>query len=179
MATRVDALKFIETIGPIAVKIARERGYGNIQIWTCIAQACCESGYGTSSLMSRANAFFGIKATQSWIKNAKYGGKVYKAKTKECYDGKTLTEITDCFRAYDSMEDSISDYFDLLELRRYCKSLEVTTSVKDCITIIKNGGYATSPVYIDTINSIYHTYQQEIEKYKIMSYRCPYCGKEF
>lgn len=31
-----------------------------------IAQACQETGYGKSSLMIKANAIFGIKATKSW-----------------------------------------------------------------------------------------------------------------
>lgn len=171
--------QFIKTIGPIALEVARNRGYGNIQVWTCITQACVESAYGTSSLMKKANAFFGIKATASWIKNAKYGGKVFRAKTRECYDGKTLTSITDCFRAYDSMIDSVEDYFDLLELRRYCKSLEVTTSVRDCIKIIKDGGYATSPTYVETIVDAFMRDENLITSYRIPSMRCPYCGKEW
>lgn len=171
--------EFIKTIGPIALEVARNRGYGNIQVWTCITQACVESAYGTSSLMKKANAFFGIKATASWIKNAKYGGKVFRAKTRECYDGKTLTSITDCFRAYDSMIDSVEDYFDLLELRRYCKSLEVTTSVRDCIKIIKDGGYATSPTYVETIVDAFMRDKNLITSYRIPTMRCPYCGREW
>jgi flagellum-specific peptidoglycan hydrolase FlgJ len=159
-------LEFIDSIGQIAVKVAKDRGYGNAQVWTCIAQACCESGYGTSKIMSNANGFFGIKATGSWVKAAKYGGKVYNANTKECYDGKNYTNITACFRAYNSKEDSVRDYFDLLELSRYKSSL-TRTNVQDCITDIKNGGYATSPTYVSTIMSIYNQYKNEIEKFRV------------
>lgn len=148
MATMAERKAFIDRIGTVAKQVCEERGYGNAQLWTCIAQACCESGYGKSTLMSKGHAFFGIKATKSWK------GLVYSAKTKECYDGSTYTTITDCFRAYATDKESIEDYFNLIEGKRYSQSLSAT-SVKDCITIIKNGGYATSPVYIKTITDIF------------------------
>ena len=98
--------------------------------------------------MMKANAIFGIKATSNWK------GKVYNANTKECYDGINYTNINACFRAYNSLQESISDYFDLIcGLSRYAGAIH-TSSPRDCITAIKNGGYATSPTYIDTIMSI-------------------------
>lgn len=167
MASSAEAKAFIDLIAPLAVKVCKERGYGNAQAWTCVAQACCESAYGTSKIMTRAKAFFGIKATKSWVRSAKYGGKVYNASTKECYDGKTYTNINACFRAYDSMEDSVRDYFDLLENTRYRACLTKPTVV-ECITAIKNGGYATSPTYINTITSIYAKFKTHIEKYAVV-----------
>lgn len=144
---------FIKSIATNAKQVCSERGYGYAQYATCIAQACCESGYGKSSLMDKAKAYFGIKATKAWLNK---GGKIYNAKTKECYDGKTYTTITDSFRAYNSLADSVRDYFDLLSNKRYSASLKAST-VKECITIIKNGGYATSPTYIDTIMKFYNS----------------------
>lgn len=166
MATQEQINSFIDTIGPIAAKVCKERGYGNAQAWTCVAQACCESAYGTSRLMKNANAFFGIKATTTWVKTAKYGGLVYSSKTKECYDGKTLVTINDTFRAYRTMEDSVRDYFDLIEMGRYKLSLK-TDTVKDCITAIKNGGYATAPNYISTIMNFYTKSQDRINRYAV------------
>lgn len=166
MATAAQVKKFINTIAPIAVKVCKERGYGNAQAWTCVAQACCESAYGTATIMKNANAFFGIKASSGWVKAAKYGGKVYNAATKECYDGKTYTNINACFRAYNNMEDSVRDYFDLIEGARYKASLTKDT-VLEAITCIKNGGYATSPVYISTINTIFENNKAEITKYTV------------
>ena len=145
--------EFIKSIATNAKQVCSERGLGYAQYATCIAQACCESGYGQSSLMANANAYFGIKATKSWLNK---GGKIYNAKTKECYDGKTYTTITDSFRAYNSLADSVRDYFDLLSNKRYNASLKAST-VEECITIIKNGGYATSPTYIDTIMKFYNS----------------------
>lgn len=166
MATAAQAKAFINLIAPIAVKVCKERGYGNAQAWTCVAQACCESAYGTAAIMARANAFFGIKATKTWVQAAKYGGRVYNARTKECYDGKTYTNITACFRAYNNMEDSVRDYFDLMEASRYKASLTKST-VKECITAIKAGGYATSPTYVNTIVSIYTKFQEQIERHSV------------
>lgn len=139
--------EFIPTIAPLVIAENNKRGkplYPSV----VIAQAICESGWGQSTIMMKANAIFGIKATSSWK------GKVYNANTQECYDGSTYTNITACFRAYNSLAESISDYFDLItKLERYRKA-SVSNSPLECITAIKNGGYATSPTYINTIMSI-------------------------
>lgn len=139
--------EFIPTIAPLVQAENKKRGYPLFSS-VVIAQAICESGWGQSKIMMKANAIFGIKATSSWK------GKVYNANTQECYDGSTYTNITACFRAYNSLEESISDYFDLItKLERYRKAC-VSNSPLECITAIKNGGYATSPTYINTIMSI-------------------------
>lgn len=163
--SQAKQIEFIKEIGPIAQAECKKRGYGNAQIWTCIAQACDESAYGTSQRMRNSNAYFGIKANDYWIKQAKYGGLVYDSRTKECYDGKTYTSINALFRAYRNMEDSVADYFDLLEYNRYKQCLN-TTTVRDCITCIKAGGYATSPTYINTICNFYNAHKQLIEMYR-------------
>ena len=139
--------EFIPTIAPLVVAENKRRG-NPLFSSVVIAQAICESGWGQSTIMMKANAIFGIKATSSWK------GKVYNANTQECYDGSTYTNITACFRAYNSLAESISDYFDLITgLDRYKKAVH-TQSPLECITAIKNGGYATSPTYINTIMSI-------------------------
>ena len=139
--------EFIPTIAPLVVAENNNRGkplYPSV----VIAQAICESGWGQSKIMMKANAIFGIKATASWK------GKVYNANTQECYDGSTYTNITACFRAYNNLAESISDYFDLItKSERYRRAIVAETPL-ECITAIKNGGYATSPTYINTIMSI-------------------------
>ena len=143
----MEKSEFIPTIAPI-VKAENKRRGNPLFSSVVIAQAICESNWGQSKIMMKANAIFGIKATSSWK------GKVYNANTQECYDGSTYTNITACFRAYDNLTDSIKDYFDLITgLDRYKKAVH-TQSPLECITAIKNGGYATSPTYINTIMSI-------------------------
>lgn len=158
----VEQIKFLDMLTPLVIQVCTERNHNHISALTCISQACVESNYGRSKIMNNANALFGVKATKSWIEKAKYGGLIYSSKTKECYDGKTYTTITDSFRAYYSVIDSVRDYFDLIEMRRYSASLN-TSNVKECITCIKNGGYATSPVYV---NTVYNTYLS-ISKYVV------------
>lgn len=139
--------EFIEKIAPLVQAENKKRG-NPLYTSVVIAQAICETGWGKSNIMMKANAIFGIKATSNWA------GKVYNARTSECYDGVNYTDITACFRAYDNLEESISDYFDLiLNLDRYKNAIN-TSSPLECITAIKNGGYATSPSYINTIMSI-------------------------
>ena len=143
----MEKSEFIPTIAPIVVSENKKRG-NPLFSSVVIAQAICESNWGQSQIMMKANAIFGIKATSSWK------GKVYNANTQECYDGSTYTNITACFRAYNSLAESISDYFDLITgLDRYKKAIHAQSPL-ECITAIKNGGYATSPTYINTIMSI-------------------------
>ena len=139
--------EFLETVAKLVVEENNRRGKPLFSS-VVIAQAICESSWGQSQIMMKANAIFGIKATSNWK------GKVYNANTQECYDGSTYTNITACFRAYNSLSESISDYFDLItKSERYRKAC-VSNSPLECITAIKNGGYATSPTYINTIMSI-------------------------
>jgi hypothetical protein len=63
------------------------------------------------------------------------------------------------------MKDSIEDYFDLMA-SRYPLSLAALT-VSQCITAIKNGGYATSPTYVSTILSIYKKYESLFKQYHV------------
>lgn len=139
--------EFVPTIASIVQKVNKARG-NKLFNSVVIAQAVIETGWGQSNIMMKANAIFGIKATSDWK------GKVYNAKTSEVYDGINYTEITACFRAYDSLEESINDYFNLiLGLSRYSKALNAD-SPRACIQAIKNGGYATSPTYVDNVMTI-------------------------
>lgn len=139
--------EFIEMISKIIVKENKKRGYPLFSS-VVIAQACLETGYGSSQMMMKSHAIFGIKATKAWK------GMVYNSKTKECYNNTSFVEINACFRAYKNYEESIADYFDLIcKTHRYRKAL-VTETPTECITAIKNGGYATDPFYVSKIMSI-------------------------
>lgn len=155
MATREQALGFIKEIAPIVQEVCKSRDKWILPS-VAIAQAVCESNYGTSKAMAAANGLFGFKVG----KGKKYGdgwkGKSYSTKTKEFYN--SYVTITDNFRAYDTVRDAVVDYMDLLcSLSRY-KAAANETNAQKCITAIKNGGYCTSPTYIATIMSIIRTY---------------------
>lgn len=156
MATTAQINEFIETLGNLAVSESNRRiaaGQGFVLPSVCIAQSALETGWGTSGLMTRANAYFGIKAGGSWT------GKVYSAATWEVLEGSTVN-ITANFRAYDSLADSVKDYYDLIgNSSRYSNALSFGTNTgawktpKECITAIWSGGYATDTLYVEKIMS--------------------------
>jgi len=147
----MNKIDFIPTVAPIIQKVNSERGNPLFNS-VVIAQAILETGFGSSELMMTGHALFGIKATKSWK------GKVYNANTKECYDGISMTTVQASFRAYWSIEDSVNDYFDLItKNKRYEKALNCL-SAHECITAIKEGGYATDPNYIEKIITLIKTH---------------------
>lgn len=154
MATKTQVTNFINRIAPIAQEKAKGRSKWSLPS-VCIAQCCAESAYGTTAKMINANAILGIKVGNSKVHfGTAWKDRAYSTKTKECYDGKTYVNITDMFRAYDSIDDAIEDYYDMLAAcSRYAGCLK-QTDPKTCITEIKNGRYATEPNYINIIMSI-------------------------
>lgn len=158
MATTVK--EFITTISKYAVKeYTRRKASGKKWILpsVCIAQAALETGWGSSDIMVKAHAYFGIKAGTNWK------GRVYSSKTKECYDGVSFTTITDLFRAYDSLEESVADYIDLLtNLGRYAFACN-QADPKTCIQAIWDGGYATDPDYVQQVMTIIN--QNDLTQY--------------
>ena len=154
MATNAEVKAFIQLLGGLAVaecnrRIAAGKGFPLPSV--CIAQSALETGWGTAGLMTRANAFFGIKAGGSWT------GKIYTGDTWEVVDGERHNTVAN-FRAYDNLEDSVRDYFDLIgNNSRYSKSLSYGTDKSkwktpyECIHAIWSGGYATDDVYVPQI----------------------------
>lgn len=138
---------FINALWPIIEKVGNELDMSDVIKQICLAQGALETGYGSSALMVKAHALFGIKATKSWH------GKVYSAKTNEVYAGIEQT-ISATFRAYDTVADSVRDYFKLLQGKRYKDALTAET-VEDAIHIIVKGGYATDPRYAEKVINIY------------------------
>lgn len=158
METKKQAEDFIKRIAPVAQQKASGRDKWSLPS-VCIAQCCCESAYGTSQKMTAANAILGIKAGKNKVHFGKaWKDKAYSTKTKECYDGKTYVNITDMFRAYDSISDAIEDYYDMLASCSRYKDCICQPDPRLCITAVKNGGYATDPSYINTIMSIVNKY---------------------
>lgn len=170
MATTKQVKDFIKKVAPIAQAKASGRDKWSLPS-VCIAQCCCESAYGTSPKMMRANAILGIKVGKSKVHFGRaWKDKAYSTRTNECYDGKTYVNITDMFRAYDSIDDAIEDYYDMLASCSRYKNCLNQTDAGNCITAIKNGGYATSPTYINTIMDI-------IKKYDLTQYDNVVTGK--
>ena len=149
MALTSEHKAFIERIGGLAAADMQKSG---VLASLTIAQAILESGWGKSGLTVKGNALFGIKAGKSW------SGKVYSAKTQECYDGVNFTTITALFRAYDSWEESVADHSALLTgLPRY-RAVVGEKDYKAACRAIKAAGYATAPDYAEQLIKIIECY---------------------
>jgi LysM repeat protein len=140
---REQIIQYIETYAPLAIKEMNRTGFpASIKI----AQGIHESGAGRSNLVSRSNNHFGIKCKSTWD-----GEKVY-------HDDDAAGE---CFRAYESAEDSYIDHSDYLKSQsRYSFLFEYDPD--DHVSWawgLKKAGYATSPVYAETIIKFVETYQ--------------------
>lgn len=148
---------FINKIGPLAQKDQEKSG---VLASLTIAQAILESAWGESGLTRKAKALFGIKTGSNWK------GRVYNAKTQECYDGANFTTITAGFRAYDSWEQSIEDHSKLLTgLARY-KAVIGEKDYKKACRAIQAAGYATDPSYANKLIGIIE--QNNLTKYDII-----------
>lgn len=141
MGTIAEREAFINKIGPIIAKVAKERGYKVAS--PIIAQACCESRYGESSLGWKYHNYFGMKCGSAWK------GKSVNLKTKEEYTQGTLTTIRDNFRVYDSMEEGVNGYFDFISSKRY-QNLKTAKTPREYLELIRSDGYATSFSYVST-----------------------------
>ena len=143
---------FIEKVAPLAQADQKAKG---ILASITLAQAILESGWGRSELAVNANNLFGMKKSLSGTWDGK---SVYSKETKEVYASGPATVQAD-FRAYKSWQDSVSDHSAYLLGARKGSALRYE-GLKGCADhrkaaqIIKDGGYATSPTYVDKLCSI-------------------------
>ena len=130
--------EFIEKVAALAVADWKKTGV--ILPSVTIAQAILESGWGKSTLTTKGNALFGIKAGKSWT------GRRLNCNTWEIYDGKR-TDIVDAFRAYDSWEESVADHSVFLGgIARY-KNIVGNTDAEEVCRLLQQDGYATATNY--------------------------------
>ena len=157
--------EFIKTVGKLARKDMKKSG---ILASVTVAQAILESGYGTTCLAMEAHNLFGMKAVLSgndWP--SAWDGKTFSKQTLEYYNGRWVT-ITAPFRAYSEIAESLADHSAYLthakngSALRY-KGLVGCKKYRKAIQIIKNGGYATDPAYVNKICNI-------IQRFKLTKY---------
>ena len=155
MATNAEIVSFIQTLGSLALAECNRRakaGAPYVVPSVCIAQSAHETGWGTAPIMTRANAFFGIKAGGSWT------GKIYVADTWEVAENGERYNTVANFRAYDSLEDSVADYYNLIvNNSRYANALSYYGNQKsayDTLYAIWAGGYATDDVYVPNVMNL-------------------------
>ncbi len=160
MATAAEISLFIEMIAPLAQKAYRT--LGKVKPSVCIGMACIESAYGTSQIMKKHNAYFGQKVGTGKTAVKYWSMKFFTSSTKEEYTLGQHTTIRAAFRAYDSAEQSVFNYYELLNTSLYSKVLD-TSNYREQMQQIKACGYMTSSTEVNSVISI-------IEKYNLTKY---------
>ena len=142
--------EFIDFVGGYSDKAKAKNIFPSVMI----GQAVHESGFGTSKLAIEDNNLFGIKAPKK--KNSDSSSNSYK--TEEYIDGK-LVNTTDNFRTYDSFEESIDHYLNLLTNGSYAgNKVSEAKSAKEQLERIKKTEYATDPSYVEKVLNIIKSY---------------------
>ena len=141
--TAERAESYISTYSSLAVS---EMCRSGIPASITLAQGLLESGYGRSTLATKANNHFGIKCHSDWK-----GESVY-------HDDDAKGE---CFRKYPKAEDSYRDHSDFLRFKsRYAFLFELEmTDYKAWAHGLKKAGYATDPRYAYKLINIIETYR--------------------
>ena len=155
-----QALEFIDMLAPIAQKAFNN--IGKILPSICIAMAIVESNCGQSSIMKKNNALLGQKVGTGKTAKKYWSGKFFVSRTKEEYTVGTHTIIKSAFRAYDSIEQCVFNYYELLNTSLY-KKVVGNVDYKTQIQQIKDCGYMTSSTEVNSVISI-------IEKYNLTIY---------
>ena len=140
---RESILEYIQKYAPLAIREMNRTGFpASIKI----AQGIHESGAGKSQLVKKSNNHFGLKCKSNWV-----GGKVY-------HDD---DERGECFRQYEQAEDSYADHSNYLKSQeRYASLFELDPNDYEAWSWgLKKAGYATSPVYAQTLIKYIETYQ--------------------
>jgi flagellar protein FlgJ len=137
---------FVQRLWSAAEAAAGELG---VPVEALLAQAALETGWGNHVLTAAdgrsSHNLFGIKADQRW-----QGGQV-RRETLEFEAGVTVRK-RECFRTYDSFEQSFQDYVALLKgSPRYAEALANAADPDSYFRALQDAGYATDPAYAEKI----------------------------
>lgn len=161
MATKEQINKFIEQIAPIAQKAYKQFSKPLPSI--CIAMAAVECRWGLAG-SCKHHSYLGQKVGTGRTATKYWSGKGFNAKTQEVTNQSTgsLVTIRDNFRAYDSMEQCVFNYYELLNTSLYKKVLK-DSGYRDQMKQIKSCGYMTSVTEVNSCLSV-------IDKYGLTKY---------
>jgi hypothetical protein len=142
-----SAEEFLTIIKPMVIKDMQKN---KILASLTAAQALIESNKGNSGLTQKANNLFGMKGL--------YNGQCVTMPTAEYYNG-IKTTINAQFRKYPSWKDSIDDHSGLFWRSTRYANLRGCTDYRTACINVQHDGYATSPVYSQTLIKTIETYR--------------------
>ena len=169
-ATALKDMGEADIIAKVGALFTADQRKNGVLASVSFAQFILESGYGKSELAQNANNCFGMKCSLSgntWGGSSWDGASKYAKNTQEYVNGQYVT-VTAEFRKYQDVEQSIADHSAYLlgamkgSKKRY-DGLKGCTDYKKAVQIIKDGGYATAPDYVEKVCSI-------IEKWNLTKY---------
>lgn len=138
-----SVLEYIAQYKELAIEEMHRSG---VPASVTLAQGIYESGAGTSRLAKEANNHFGIKCKKEWT-------------------GPTISHTDDllheCFRKYNSVQESYRDHSEFLRTRPHYASLFKLDPLdyKGWVYGLKRAGYATSPKYPSALLRMIELYQ--------------------
>lgn len=153
-----EEAEYIEAVGAMYTEDERKNG---ILACVSIAQSILESGYGQTDLAQIGNNMHGMKCTLSgntWAGTTWNGSSFYEKLSPEVENGQEVMRRSQ-FRCYECIEESIADHAAYLlnaangNKRRF-EGIQGEQDYRKAIQIIKAGGYATDPEYVNKICSI-------------------------
>ena len=157
-ATREEV---IAAIGPMFTEDQKNSG---VLASVSAAQLILESGGLQSELAQNGNNCFGMKENLSgntWAGSV-WDGSIYTKETSE-WVNKQYVVVTANFRAYPSIVESVADHSAYLlgamkgDKKRYA-GLKGCKDHRKALQIIKDGGYATAPDYVDKLMNMIEKY---------------------
>jgi len=120
-----------------------------------LAQAYLESGAGKSSLATKYNNFFGVKATKSWT------GKTVNLRTREMDKQGKEFFITAPFRVYNSPYDSFIEQIKFLKNNSRYKNAGLFSfpdNIDKQAETLQKAGYATDINYASMLKNLSNTF---------------------
>lgn len=159
MASEQQIKAFIEQIAPCAQHAYKT--LGKVLPSVAAGMACVECGFGTAGSVKH-HSYLGHKVGSGKTATRYWGGSFFLANTQEEYTIGQHTTIKAAFRAYDSMQQCVMNFYELLNTGLY-KGVQKGASPAMQMMQIKACGYMTSSTEVSSVLKI-------IEKYNLTQY---------
>ena len=144
--------EFIKNIAGAVQKYAGD--FGIAVHSPIIAQACLESGFGTSN-KAKYNNFFGLKYRANRV--TCHTGYFSDTSVEQNKNGSYSPINTDWYKFENGLESGVLGYFQFINIPRY-SNLKGITSPREYLEKMKEDGYATQHDYVERVMKVINTY---------------------
>jgi N-acetylmuramoyl-L-alanine amidase CwlA len=142
--------EFIKQIAPIFVKYAKKYGYKIAS--AAIAQACLESGYGTSYKAIHGNNLLGLKYRPNRITTN--NGYFENGGSEQSPNGVyTQLPSNTAWYSFPSYDACIEGYYQFISIAKYAQVKQANNPL-NYLQAIKTAGYATSINYVQNVYNV-------------------------